>query len=72
MKKSFYPLLFASLFLLACKKDCLEKGKCELSTYSSTYLIEAVAPVSSGQKYYIDAEKGKKNNSGKSESEAFK
>ena len=60
------------VLLLGCKKDCLEKGKCELSTYQSAYLEEQVVPPTDGNIYYIDAEDGKKNNDGTSETKAFK
>lgn len=72
MKKLLIIIVVLPLCIISCKKDCLKKGKCELSTYESNYLIEASAPSTSGQKYYVDANKGKKNNSGKSESDAFK
>jgi hypothetical protein len=70
MKKLLYILPLLALF--ACKKDCLKKDKCELSTYTSSKLIEYSAPSSDGQIYYVDGEEGKKSNDGKSEDSAFK
>jgi len=65
-------LIIVVLVLVSCKKDCLKKEDCELSSYESSKLMEYPAPISSGQKYYVDAENGKKSNDGKSESNAFK
>lgn len=72
MKNLLRLVLIIPFLFISCKKDCLKKGDCELSSYSTAYLKEAPAPTSSGQKYYVDADKGKKNNSGKSEADAFK
>ncbi|MEO9533716.1 MAG: hypothetical protein ABJG68_01865 [Crocinitomicaceae bacterium] len=70
--KRFTALLLIPLAFVACKKDCLKKDKCELSSYVSTKMIEYPAPTSNGQIYYVDADNGKKSNDGKSESSAFK
>jgi hypothetical protein len=69
--KNLLLILFIGSLFTACKKDCLEKEDCELSTYTSTYLTEADAPVASGVVYYVDASDGKKNNDGKSVESAF-
>lgn len=70
MKQLIFILFIGSLFT-ACKKDCLEKNKCELSDYVSDHLIQADAPLTSGVVYFVDATNGKKNNDGKSEDSAF-
>lgn len=67
------PLLFFVLFLTlaSCKKDCLEKGKCEPNSYNSTYLVEQSTPPASGITYYIDSENGAEGNNGLSPETAF-
>lgn len=70
--KNFILVLLLGTVLFSCKKDCLEKDKCELSTYTSSYLIEAPAPETGGQKYYVDNENGKNKNDGTSPDQAFK
>jgi len=70
--KKLLPSLIFIITICSCKKDCLEKGKCSPSDYSSAYLQEQSTPSATGTVYYIDAQNGDKNNDGKSESEAFK
>lgn len=68
------PILFLVIMIvsLSCKKDCLEKGDCEPSTYSSVYLQNQTTPAGTGTIYYVDVENGKKKNNGKSMGTAFK
>jgi hypothetical protein len=69
--RTYISISIIILLLSSCRKDCLEKGKCEPNNYISTYLIEQTTPVANGTVYYIDSENGKKKNSGTSTDDAF-
>ena len=61
----------AVLLLGACRKDCLQKDKCKLSTYTSEYLEEQSFPEATGITYYVDAKNGTEENNGTSETTPF-